>query len=156
MLSQQGQLTRFGALLGRHVLEAREPTPDLLDLGLLLDLAHRLVLLRPARGGSSGGGGGPRFGRVVRFGSVAPHEVEELVEDVVGELVDVELDFVFLDALVGGYTVSSTCFHAELLLMGNCELTLRLGMFSRIIFSACAMYFSGNMLMRFEISCFCS
>jgi hypothetical protein len=81
------------------VLESGELALDLLDLGLLLRLAHRLVFLRSRAGSGCGRSDGTRVLDVGVDGRIPADESEELVKHVVGQLVNVQLDLVLLDAL---------------------------------------------------------
>ncbi len=75
---------------------------QLADASLLFDATHGLVLLGFAGAAGAAGlrsSGLGRLGRFAAAGRVLVHELVELVEDLVGQLVDVEFELVVLDAL---------------------------------------------------------
>lgn len=131
-------------------MEPRKPSANLADPSLLLVLAHRLILLRLAGCRIGGSRRCFRRRRIVRTRRVLANEAKKLVEHLIREFVDVELDFVFVHSLGN---VSHTIHDGQ---GAKVILTLRFGMLSRMIFNAVAILASGRLLIRLEMSCFCS
>ena len=88
--------------MGGRLLIVLDAVLQLIDLGFLLRLVHRLILLRLAWSARLLSRLGSRrflrlYGRLA--GSILLHEHEELMEDLVRQLVDIELELVVLNTL---------------------------------------------------------
>lgn len=92
-------LTRIRRLIGTRILERMKIAADLFNTCLLLGFAHRLVFLPGHRDILRRWSGSARR-RVVRSRCVFSHKHQQFVKHVVRELVNIELDLVFLHTLI--------------------------------------------------------
>ncbi len=91
-------LTRVRILLRTWVLKCGEVALDLFNSSFLLGFAHGLIFLPWLRGGWGGWGGSTRWG-ILRPGGVFAYKYQKFVEHLVRKLVNVQFQFIFLNAL---------------------------------------------------------
>lgn len=85
-------------LVGTRVLKRRKVAFDLFDAGFLLGFAHGLIFLPWLRGWWRRGSGSPRRG-VLGSGGIFADKHQKLMEYLIRKLVDVQFQFIFLNAL---------------------------------------------------------
>lgn len=85
-------------LISTRILKRRKVAFDLFDASFLLGFAHGLIFLPRLRGGRCWRGGSSRRG-VFRSWGVFADEHQKFMEYLIGKLVDVQFQFIFLNTL---------------------------------------------------------